>query len=219
MKMKSLKIILSLILTISVLTGQAQTDAKAKAILDKLSVKTKSYTSIKAAFNYTMENKADGIDETQSGSIAIKGEKYLLNIAGQEIRSDGSSIWTYLEDAEEVRITEVDEDNEDNITPTKIFTMYEKGYRHEFIKDETLNGAVISIVNIYPLDLDEKSYHTIRLFIDKNKLEIVKIVIMGKEGDVYTYKIKSFQTNIGISDAEFVFKASSYPGVEVVDLR
>ena len=198
---------------------QAQTDAKAKDILDRLSVKTKAYKSIKADFNYTLDNKADGINETQSGSIAIKGSKYLLKIAGQEIRSDGKSIWTYLKDAEEVQITEVDESNENNITPTKIFTMYEKGFRHEFIKDETVGSTVTSIVNIYPLDLDEKSYHTVSLYIDKTKLEITKIVILGKEGDVYTYKIKSFQPNAVIDDAEFVFNKSKYPGVEIVDLR
>ena len=203
----------------SVLVGQAQTDEKAKVILDKLSVKTKAYKSIKADFNYTLDNKADGINETQSGSIATKGEKYLLKIAGQEIRSDGSSIWTYLKDAEEVQITEVDEDNEDNITPTKIFTMYEKGYRHEFIKDETVGAVVTSIVYIYPLDLDEKSYHTVRLYINKSKLEITKIIIMGKEGNVYTYKIKSFVPNAVIADSEFIFNASNYPGIEIVDLR
>jgi len=207
------------VLTISVLAGQAQTDAKAKAILDKLSAKTKAYTSIKADFNYTLNNKSEDINETQAGSIAIKGEKYVLKIAGQEIRSDGNSIWTYLKDAEEVQITEVDEDNEDNITPTKIFTMYEKGYRHEYVKDETVNGVLTSIVNIYPLDLDDKSYHTVKLYINKAKTEITKIKILGKEGDIYTYKIKSFQPNVTISDGEFTFKASDYPGVEIIDLR
>ena len=217
--MKRFKFFLSLVLTISVLAGQAQTDAKAKAILDKLSAKTKAYTSIKADFNYTLNNKSEDINETQAGSIAIKGEKYVLKIAGQEIRSDGNSIWTYLKDAEEVQITEVDEDNEDNITPTKIFTMYEKGYRHEYVKDETVNGVLTSIVNIYPLDLDDKSYHTVKLYINKAKTEITKIKILGKEGDIYTYKIKSFQPNVTISDGEFTFKASDYPGVEIIDLR
>ena len=197
----------------------AQTDARAKALLDKVSAKTKAYTTIKADFNYTLENKADDISETQSGSIAIKGKKYALKIAGQEIKCDGQTIWTYLKDADEVQITEVDEDNEDMITPTKLFTMYEKGYRHEYVKDETLDGLAVAVINIYPLDVDAKSYHTVKLYIDKEKLEFKRVMILGKEGDTYTYKIKSFITNAPMSDAEFTFDKSKHPGVEVVDLR
>ena len=197
----------------------AQTDAKAKALLDQVSAKTKAYTSIKADFNYTLENKSDDFSETQSGSIAIKGSKYALKIAGQEIQCDGKTIWTYLKDAEEVQVTEVDEDNEELITPTKLFTMYEKGYRHEYVKEESLDGVTVAVINIYPLDVDNKSFHTVKLYIDKEKLEFKRVKIMGKEGDTYTYKIKSFITNAAMSDADFKFDASKHPGVEVVDLR
>ena len=113
----------------------------------------------------------------------------------------------------------MEEDNEDQISPGSIFTMYENGYRHEYKKDETSGGINYAIIYIYPLDLDEKSFHTVKLHIDKDKLELKKIIIMSKEGDIYTYKIKSFQSNISISDDKFVFPTSKFPDVEVVDLR
>ncbi|MEQ8323828.1 MAG: outer membrane lipoprotein carrier protein LolA [Vicingaceae bacterium] len=219
MKTLIYNIALSIAVGAFVFSAKAQTDPKAKSLLDKVSAKTKAYTSIKADFNYTLENKADDINEVQSGSIAIKGNKYILKIAGQEIQSDGKTIWTYLKDAGEVQITEVDLENEDLITPTKLFTMYEKGYRHEYMKEDVLDGVAVAVINIYPLDVDEKSYHTVKLYIDKEKLEFKKVKILGKEGNTYTYRIKSFMTNIPMNDSDFKFDASKKPGVEVVDLR
>lgn len=202
-------------------TSQAisQTDPKAKEILDQLSAKTKAYSTIKADFNYTLDNDAEDMHETQSGLIATKGNKYYLKIAGQEIRCDGKNIWTYLKDANEVQISELEEGNSDQITPTAIFTMYEKGFRHKYIKEETINGVATVIIHIFPLDLDSKSYHTVKLYINKSKMELSKIEIMGKEGDTYTYIIKSFQPNVSLGDEYFTFDKSKFPGVEVVDLR
>lgn len=197
----------------------AQTDAKAKEILDQLSAKTKSYSTIKADFNYTLDNKADQIHDTQAGTIATKGNKYYLKIAGQEIRCDGNTVWTYLIDAEEVQISEVDEGNEDQITPTSIFTIYEKGFRHKFVSEETVGGVNTAIVHIFPIELDKKAYHTVKLHIDKTKMQITKVEIMGKEGEIYTYSIKSFLTNVSLADDYFTFNKAKYPNVEVVDLR
>lgn len=197
----------------------AQSDPKAKEILEQLSTKTKSYSTIKADFNYTLDNVADDIHETQSGTIATKGDKYFLQIAGQEIRSNGKTVWTYLKDAEEVQISEVDEDSEDLITPTSIFTMYEKGFRQQYIGEKSIGGVNTIVIHIFPLDLDQKSYHTVKLYINKSKMEISKVEIMGKEGETYTYTIKSFQPNVSLSDDYFSFNTASYPDVEVVDLR
>ena len=74
----------------------AQQDTKAKSILDKLSAKTKAYKTVKADFQFIMVNKADGTNESQSGSISIKGESYNLSISGQTIISDGKSMWTVI---------------------------------------------------------------------------------------------------------------------------
>lgn len=197
----------------------AQSDQKAKSILDKLSVKTKAFKTIKADFNYILENKAEDFQANQSGAIATKGHKYYLKIAGQEIRSDGQTVWTYLKDANEVQISEVDNSNEDMITPTTIFTMYEKGFKYEYIKQTTLDGSNVELIHIYPTVPGSKAYHTVKLYIDQDKMELVQAEIMGKEGDTYTYKIKSFQGNAELSDDLFTFNKNNYPGVIVNDLR
>ena len=119
-----------------------EVDTKAKAILDKLSAKTKSYSTIKADFQYSISNKTEGINDSQTGKIQIKGDNYYLSIQGQDIISNGKGIWTVIKESEEIQINDLpDEDEEDYISPNKIFTLYEDGFKYKFVKEE--NGIYL----------------------------------------------------------------------------
>lgn len=193
----------------------AQEDAKAKAILDKLSAKTKAYKTIEATFQFTMINKTDELNETQEGNIMIKGDSYNLSISGQNVISDGKNMWTILKDAEEVQINELEEDDEDAISPNKIFTLYEEGFKYKYVKED----KGFHIINLYPKDAAEKGYHRIALYINKAKNEISKVKVYGKDGTNTTYKIKSFSANTSIPDSKFSFDKAKYPKYEIIDLR
>ena len=193
-------------------------DPKAKAILDKLSEQNKNYNTISANFDYNLKNSGEGIDETQSGKLITKGNKYKLEIAGQQIISDGTTAWTFLKDDCEVQIQEAEGDDEEGIfDPVSIFTIYENGFKYKFDSD---NGTT-QIINLYPEDANEKSYHTIKLLVDKAKTQITSIVIKAKDGNTYTYNLKSFDTNKNFSDDFFKFKVenSGCDEVEEIDLR
>lgn len=201
-------------------TGDTQEmkDPKAKAILDKLSEQNKNYNTISANFDYNLKNSGEGIDETQSGKLITKGNKYKLEIAGQQIISDGTTAWTFLKDDCEVQIQEAEGDDEEGIfDPVSIFTIYENGFKYKFDSD---NGTT-QIINLYPEDANEKSYHTIKLLVDKAKTQITSIVIKAKDGNTYTYNLKSFDTNKNFSDDFFKFKVenSGCDEVEEIDLR
>ena len=214
--MKSLIIILLTLATS--FSAAAQQDTKAKAILDKLSAKTKAYKSIKAEFKFTISNKSEGINETQSGKIQIKGNKYSLSIAGQDVVSDGKDVYTVLKDAEEVQINSIpDEDEEEFISPNKIFTLYESGFKYKYVKE--LNG--LQIINLYPKDAEDKEYHRIALYINKAKNQIAKVKVYGKDGSISTYSIKTFTANAVIPDSKFSVDIKKYKslGYEIVDLR
>ena len=70
-------------------------DKKSSEILDRLTVKTEAYKSMKAEFSYKMKNTEADIDETTNGIFLLKVNKYSLMIAEQEVISDGETIWTY----------------------------------------------------------------------------------------------------------------------------
>ncbi|MBL4592984.1 MAG: outer membrane lipoprotein carrier protein LolA [Flavobacteriales bacterium] len=214
--MKSLIILLLTVATS--FSALAQQDQKAKAILDKLSAKTKAYKTIKAEFKFTITNKSEGINESQTGKIQIKGNKYFLSIAGQDVVSDGKDIYTVLKDAEEIQINNLpDEDEEEFISPNKIFTLYESGFKYKYIKE--VNG--VQIINLYPNDAEDKEYHRIALYINKAKGQISKVKVYGKDGSISTYSIKTFTANSTIADLKFTVDIKKYKslGYEIVDLR
>lgn len=216
--MKKIIATISALIIATTINAQDPVDKKAKAILDDLSVKTKGYNTIKAEFTFTILTR-EKKTETQTGAIQMKGEKYKLEIKGQEIYSDGKTVWTYLKDAKEVQVNDVTPPSDDNISPASIFTVYEKGFKYKYDKEEFRNGVAVQIINLYPNNPDKKKFHTVKLVVDKMKKQVIEIVLNMKDGSTYTYKIKKFAPNTDMKDNLFTFDSKTHPGVEVVDLR
>jgi len=199
-------------------------DAKAKAILDEVAAKTKTYTTIKAEFTNVAEkaetNTESKVTDTQTGTILLKGEKYKLEIKGQVIFCDGKTQWTYIKESNEVQVNNApDPKATDNPTPVNIFTLYEKGYKYRYDKEDVVNGVKADVVDLYPLAPDKKAFHTIKLTIDKTKKQIISVKILNKNRTSSTITVKSFTTNAEMPDTMFTFNKADYKGVEVVDLR
>ena len=187
-------------------------DQKAKTILDQLSNKTKSYTSIKAKFTNTFSSTVTDINESQSGTLYLKGDAYRLEMEAQTIICDGETNWIYLKDDNEVNITEID-DEENEINPSKIFTIYENGYKYKFVREDGKN---------YHIDLfpeESGPFTKVELFINKSKMQISSFTMIDKQGSHFKYVIDSFVTNKEMNNDFFMFKTSDYPNVDVIDLR
>lgn len=198
-----------------------QNDPRAKKILDELSAKTKTYTSIVADFTITTENKKDKTSETQKGKISIKGKKYKLELSDQLIISDNVTVWSVLHESKEIQINDIGTKAKDGaITPDNIFTIYETGFKNEFVKEEVQkSGAVYQYIKLFPIDTKKRNFHTALLTIDKKKKQMVSMKVMGKDGSDITYLIKSFQANANLDEAAFTCDPKKYQGYEVVDLR
>lgn len=193
-------------------------DAKSKAILDEVSKSTKACSSISTEFSYTIDNKAKKTSDTKDGKLVSKGDKFKLEIANQTILSDGKTSWTILKEAKEVQVNNVTK-NDDQVNPSNIYTIYEKGFKSEFVNEEQKGGVTVQNIKLYPVDVKKKSYHTILLTIDKAKKQILSIKVFSKDGNDITYKVKKFVTNAEVADAQFTFDKKAFPGYEVIDLR
>ncbi|MEI6059233.1 MAG: outer membrane lipoprotein carrier protein LolA [Bacteroidota bacterium] len=195
------------------ITGFAQTDKKATAILDEVSAKTKSYKTIKVDFTYAMDNVKEKIHDKFKGSLLSKGDKYKLTAAGQDVISDGKTVWTYLKDANEVQINNIGGDD-DSFTPTKLLSGYDKDYKSKFIEEKGND----QIIELYPLKKG-KSFTKVRLSIDKAKKQISKFVIYDRNGSTFSYLVDKFVTDQAIADNVFSFNKAEHPGVELNDMR
>lgn len=214
------RILLTTILFIGVAVGQvfAQADAVAKSILVGVSKKYRSYDVVKTEFTYTLKNPQANLSETQSGTLYAKSKsnKYKIVLGNQEMISNGAVQWTFLKNDNEVQIAAID-DSPNSLNPAKIFTIYEKGFKYVYLGDTKINGKVYQNIELAPLQT--RSFSKIKLRIDKVNKQIANIVVNDKNGNIYTYFIKSFVPNVKVSDALFSFDPKQHPGVDVVDLR
>jgi len=191
-------------------------DKKSREILDKVSEKTEAYKSFKAEFTYKMQNKQAGIDESKDGVLIVSGDKYNLKIAGQEIICDGTTVWTYIEDADEIQINSV-EDNDESITPNNLFSSYQKDYKSKFVRETFQYGADVYVIDMTPNQ--GKNFSRVRIIIDKDKLEILDFTIFDNSGSSYSYVINKFTPNVEVKDSDFTVNPADFPDADIVDMR
>lgn len=196
--------------------GEKVNDKKAKDILDNAAKKIQSFKTIKIDFSFSeAEEGKEGT--SRKGRVWLKGSKYQLRFAGQEVYCDGKTKWTYIKDAEEVHITNVKDDDDELANPLSLLKNYQRRFNARWIKEETYKGKKIDIVDLYPKK--KKGYHRVRLRIEKSTQQIVSTSIYHTNNSSQTIDVDKFVTNEPISDDHFVFDIKKYPNVEVIDLR
>jgi len=215
--MKRNLVFLIAIFLMSSQTVFAQYDEKAMEILDAMSDKYKSILAYEATFSQTLENKQAAITEDFSGTITVKGEKFRLDMGGQEIINDGKTVWTYIPEVNEVNIDNYDP-SEGEMTPSKVYAAYKDGYKYVYLEEIKENGKTYDVIDLVPEDKNDP-FFKIRLMIDKNENMLKSWTMFDKSGNQYIYDITEFKVLKEIKDSYFQFDKSKYNGVEVVDLR
>lgn len=217
-------ILTCLILLISFLTTQSQpkgignNDPAAKKILDAVSTKFKTFKSVQSSFSLKIENNTGKTLGAKSGTVYMKGVKYRISVTGQEIFCDGSIVSTFDKSTNELTITKIDP-SVNSITPQKIFTnFYDKDFLYKLNGDTKVGAKMVQQIELTPID-KSKPFFKVLLNIDKKNQTISSTKIFEKSGNVYWYEISNMNTTTLVNDAQFLFDAKKYPGVEVVDLR
>ena len=188
-------------------------DPVAKEALDKLRATTKSYKNMTIGFDFIIENKSQNIKETQQGILVLQEDNFRLEMDAQTIINDAESQWVYLADMNEVQIME--NDPEEEMTPNKLFTIYENGYKYTYVGASSEKGKRLQLIDLFPEESGE--FMKINIAIDAAKNEIYRIRMHDKNGGTYTYLVNSFKSNTTIKP--FHFDTEKHQGVEVIDLR
>ena len=199
-------------------TNPTKTDPAAKAVLDKVSAKFKTYKSPQASFSYQVENAQGKVLSTKKGTVVMQGNKYHVTMDGLEIFSDGKTSWNYDKSANEVTVNGVDV-SATAMTPQKLFTnFYDKDFFYKLNGQKKLGGKTVQEIEMTPTD-KTRPFHKVYVYVDKATNTIYSAKFLEKSGNRYSYTINSLKPNASASDAQFAFDKKRYPGVEVVDLR
>ena len=189
----------------------SQDDKKALDMLNSMSDNYKKMKGFTSSFTYSMKNLTEDITDSFSGKISVRDDKYVLYREGQKIINDSKTVWTYLEDLNEVTISDFDASEQD-ISINNVFEVYKEGYKHKFI--DKVNG--INNVEIYPDD-ESKSYFKISFAILENNL-LSSFTVYDKSNSIFIYTIDDFLEE-DLDNSLFFFDVEKYPDIEVIDFR
>ena len=204
--MKNLILITLAVFTLSL---NAQNSQKAENLLKEVSSKVKSYDNMVIDFEYTLQNNAANVNQETRGDVSIAGEKYVLNLMGTTQMFDGEKIYTIIPEDEEINISTYVEEEENNITPSKMFTFYEEGYNYEMDAAQNLNGRKIQYVKLTPKDSDAE-VKNILLGIDSQTKHIYNLIQTQDNNTKITITVKSFKTDQELAQNLFTFEEDRY---------
>lgn len=187
----------------------AQNSDKAKALLNDVSSKVKGYENMVIDFKYALENTAANVNQETRGDVSIKGDKYLLNLMGTTQMFDGKKIYTIIPEDEEINISNYVEEEDNNITPSKMFSFYEEGYNYKWDITQDVKGRKIQYIKLTPQDSNAE-VKNILLGIDTQTKHIYNLIQTQDNGTKITITVKSFKTDQPLAQSLFTFDEDRY---------
>lgn len=191
------------------LSIQAQ-DKKAKDLLDQVTSIVKSYDNIVIDFKYSLNNSKENINQDSKGNVTMKGNQYILNFMGVTKIFDGKKNYTIVPEDEEVTISTLNEKDNGAITPSKMLTFFNSGYRYNMDILQNIRGRKIQYIKLVPTN-SKDARKEILLGIDVQTKHIYNLIETGKNGTKTTLTVNSFKTNQPLSKNQFTFVESKFP--------
>jgi len=201
---------LVLALFIGIFTSQAQDAQKAKALLDEVSTKIKSYGNITIDFKYALNNPKENINQESKGNVTLKGNQYHLNFMGVTKIFDGKKVYTIVPEDEEITISKFDDNDKDAITPNKMLTFFNSGFKYAWDITQNVKGRKIQYVKLTPISGKDQRKEVL-VGIDAQTKHIYNLIEIGKNGTRTTLTVNSFKTDQPLSKNHFTFTESKYP--------
>jgi outer membrane lipoprotein-sorting protein len=188
---------------------QAQ-DQKAKKLLNEVTTKIKSYQTIAIDFKYALNNSKENINQESKGNVVMKGNMYVLNLMGVTKLFDGKKTYTINPEDEEITISKYSEKDETAITPSKMLTFFNTGYKFSWDIVQNIKGKKIQYIKLVPNNSKDQRKE-ILLGIDLATKNIYTVIEIGKNGTKTTLTVNSFKTNQPVPKNQFTFAESKYP--------
>jgi len=206
-----MKRILSVVFVLFIgLSTHAQDAKKAKELLDEVTAKVKSYNNIVIDFKYSLSNPKEKINQESNGNVAIDGNLYNLNFMGVTKIFDGKKVYTIVPEDEEITIENFDASDYKAISPDKMLTFFNSGFKYTWDELQNVKGRKIQFIKLTPNSAKD-ARKEILMGIDTQTKHIYNVIEVGKNGSKTTLIVNSFKTNQPLSKNHFTFTKSKYP--------
>lgn len=200
-----MKQILSLIIAAFIaLPTMADNATEARRTLDKTAAAVSRKGGAEAAFSIS-----GGSIKRQSGTIAIKGNKFCATTPSATMWYDGKTQWTFMRQNNEVNVTTPSADKQQMMNPYTFLSLYKSGYA----LSQKTQGKTRQV------HMKATGKQKIReIYITINAQNYPTQVRLNQGKGWTTIVISNFRSR-KLPDAMFRFNSKDYPKAEVVDLR
>lgn len=196
------KIVLAMTMLLITAASYAQT---ATQVLDKAAQKLTVKTGVSANF------KAITQQGTITGTIAVKGNKFMATTQHTKVWFNGKTQWTYLTRNDEVNISNPKDSELQSLNPYNFLNMYKQGYKSTMSKSGT--DYVVHLT----ADSKSKSVQEMFVTVDSKSYNLTQVkMLQGKKW--ITFEVSNLKQE-SLSDAAFTFNSKDFPTAEVIDLR
>ena len=164
-----------------------QKDAKARQILDAMAAEYDKAAGTEIVF-----------DGSVKGTIALKGNKFVLDCGGIKSWFDGETLWSYVEDNEEVNVSSPTAEEIQSINPYAMIGMYRNGFNYSYAGTKSRSGMMCKDIVL--------------------RMQPVYVKLESNSGDAQEFTVKEYRT-LNLADSFFKFDRKKYPNAEIIDLR
>lgn len=172
--------------------------------------------------------KAEGVEATFSvrlpqgettGTIRLKGNKFVLEAGGVTTWFDGRTQWSLLDAGNEVNVSEPTAEELQTLHPYAWLSLYRQGYEARMHRGKnTVNGTCEVELTASPTTA--AAMEKITVWIDRATWRPVRIGLTPAGGGETTLiVVDSCREGQAYPDRMFAFDPKEHPGVEVIDLR
>ena len=132
--------VLIALLSLPVIAQQQQ--SQAKAVLDKTAEAFRKAGGVKADF--IVKTVTNGLAEGgESGTIQLKGEKFVLKTSDMVTWFDGKTQWSYVAKNDEVNVSNPTQEELQQINPYTFLYIYQKGFFYKLGAAKTFRGKAV----------------------------------------------------------------------------
>lgn len=196
--------------------SEARADERSAELLERMRNQMRDWTSYRVEFTTSTEGEG-----TTNGTLTVSGKRFTARVGDQELYFDGTTLWNYQPQNNEVTIERLDPDQPNVLSnPSRLLNVDPGDYTHRSLPDvSTAGGKKLRVVELTP-KAQTQDYTTLTLYIDPETALLKRISIATPSSDrPIEMTLRKLQTNVPVSEATFRFDSKAHPGVEVIDFR
>ncbi|MEK7200268.1 MAG: outer membrane lipoprotein carrier protein LolA [Bacteroidota bacterium] len=190
----------------------SQNDPAAKKVLEAVGNKVKASKGITASCILTSFNSKGKPNGSQTISLQMKGDKYLLKQGKTEIICDGINVYRF--DGEKTITKSALAESSQTLSLQKLLSgTYDKDFTYKLLPSK----GSFNEIEMKPID-NRKNFQKVNLFINRAKSTFARARILDKSNNTTEVKIANLNLNAMIAENKFVFNRGKYPkDVEILD--